>query len=242
MTVTDGRSGPQLDQLAYRRRQSKAFASARRHSKLVLFLKNAIPAGCIIALAAIVMFTFFDPFQKAETAVAVSTDGISGSKITMQNPKLSGYKKDLRSYDVTADTAVQEVKRPTLMELLKPIARIEIEKDKFAHVTARVGTYDSAAEKMRLEGEVSVRSDAGYDIRMVDANVDLKAGNMETPRPVEVTMTSGTIRADSMEVQDSGKVIFFRGHVVTMFDAVDTADAAQPKTGTESTPATEKKQ
>ena len=210
---------------AYRKRQMRAFAAARRHSQLVMVLRNAIPAVCVIAVVAVVLFTFFDPLRKVETAVAVSTEGITGSKITMQFPKLSGYKKDLRSYDVTADSAVQEVKRPTVMELFNPNAKIEVEKDKYARVTASSGVYDSSAEKMKLDGNVVLKSDAGYDIRMENADIDLKAGAMTSERPVSVKMTTGSIHADTIEVQDSGKVIHFRGHVVTMFDAVDTATA-----------------
>ncbi|MBY0611326.1 MAG: LPS export ABC transporter periplasmic protein LptC [Beijerinckiaceae bacterium] len=219
----DGAEGSE----SYRKRQLRAFAEARRHSRLVMVLRNAIPAVCVVAIATMVLFTVFDPFRKVETVAVVSTEGITGSKITMQFPKLSGYKKDLRSYDVTADSAVQEVKRPTVMELFNPNARIEIEKDKYARVTAASGVYDSSAEKMKLDGNVMLKSDAGYDIRMEHADIDLKAGAMTSQQPVSVKMNTGSIHADTIEVEDSGKVIHFRGHVVTMFDAVDTA-AADP--------------
>ena len=212
---------------AYRLRQHRAFELARRHSKVVLVLRNAIPAICLIGLAATILFTVFDPFRTPELPVAVRTDGITGSKITMQFPKLSGYKKDLRSYDVTATSAVQEVKRPNVMELFSPEARIETEKDKFAWVRAASGIYDSSTEKMRLEGDVALKSDTGYTVRMIDADIDLKAGTMRTSRPVTVDTGTGSIDAQSMEVEDSGKIIYFRGHVVSRFDAVDTTGATR---------------
>ena len=216
---------------SYHLRQSKAFAAARSHSRLVMVLRNAIPALCVVAVVSIVLFTFFSPFQTTSQAIAVSTEGITGSKITMQFPKLSGYKKDLRSYDVTADTAVQEVKHPSQMELVNPNARIEIEKDKYARINALTGTYDSSTEKMRLEGNVMVKSDSGYDIQMANADIDLKAGAMQTSQPVIVRMTSGSIEAESMEVVDNGKVVFFRGHVVSKFDAVGATEAAKKASG-----------
>lgn len=216
---------------AYRRRQRKAFAEARRHSRLVLVLRSAIPAACLIALAAIALFTVFDPFARINTVAAVSTEGVTGSQITMRLPKLSGYKKDLRSYDVTADSAVQEVKHPTIMGLSLPDAKIEIEKDKYARITAATGTYDSSTEKMRLDGSVMVKSDAGYEIALQDANVDLKAGAIETLHPVKVKMTNGTIDADAMEVQDSGKIVIFRGHVTTHLSSVDAGGSQAGKTG-----------
>ena len=223
-------AGPPDAREAYRHRQRRAFAAARRHSRLVLILRSAIPAACVIAVAGIALFTVFDPFTPISTITAVSTEGITGSQITMRLPKLSGFKKDLRSYDVTADSAVQDVKRPTVMSLTLPDAKIEIEKDKFARITSATGTYDSSTEKMRLEGRVAVKSDAGYDMELADANVDLKAGSIETSHPVRVKLTNGTIDAETMEVQDSGRIVFFRGHVTTLLDGVDPgkAGAAAP--------------
>ena len=219
VAVVEGRDATEV----YRRRQKKAFAAARRHSQLVLVLRSAIPAACVIAVAGLTLFTVFDPFAPVgSTITAVSTEGITGSQITMRLPKLSGFKKDLRSYDVTADSAVQEVKHPTVMNLVLPDAKIEIEKDKYARITAATGLYDSSAEKMQLVGKVAVKSDAGYEIALDDANVDLKAGSIETRHPVRVKMTNGTIDAETMEVQDSGRVVFFRGHVTTLLNGIET--------------------
>ncbi len=222
--------------IAYRERQKKAFAIARRHSRLVIFLRAAIPAICFVAVIALIMFTFFNPFRKSVPVVTVSTVGISGTKVTMQLPKLSGYKKDLRSYNVTAETAVQDVKRPTIIELIKPDATIELEKQRYAHVLAATGVYDTSAEKMTMEGGVTVKTDTGYDIRMSDARADMKAGAIVTDKPVKVQMQNGTIEADTMEVLDSGKSIFFRGHVVTFFNAIDTDSAKKSAAETDSAP------
>ncbi len=230
-TSTDLAARRKGELAAYRARQTRAFAAARKHSRLVRFLRRAIPVGCLVVLTGLVLFSFFNPFKKALPNISVSTVGIAGSKITMQAPKLSGYKKDLRSYDVTADTAVQDVKKPTVIELLKPDAKIELEKERFARVTANTGIYDSTAEKMNLDGNVKVKTDTGYDVQMSDARLDLKAGNISTDKPVKVKMSSGTIDADSMEVLDSGKSILFRGHVVHWLNAVDTDTSRLTESG-----------
>ncbi len=209
----------------YAERQKKAFAQARRHSRFVTFMCAAIPAICIISIFAFVVFTFFNPFRVNAPSVSVSTMGISGSKITMQMPKLSGYKKDLRSYSVTAKSAVQDIKNSTLIELLEPDATIELEKQKFAHVLAATGIYDTSSQTMILNGRVTVKTDTGYDISMSDAKANMKAGSIQTDRPVKVKMQNGTIQADSMDVQDSGKSIFFRGNVMTVFNNIDTDEA-----------------
>ena len=211
----------------YRERQKKAFVQARRHSRFVVFMRGAIPAICTITMLAFILFTFFNPFRVNAPSVTVSTMGISGSKITMQMPKLSGYKKDLRSYNVTAKSAVQDIKNSTIIELLEPDATIELEKQKFAHVLAATGIYDTGSQTMILKGGVTVKTDTGYNIIMSDAKANMKAGSIETDKPVKVKLQNGIIEADSMNVLDSGKSIFFRGHVVTMFNSIDTDEAKQ---------------
>lgn len=211
-----------IDIANYRERQTKAFALAKRHSKFVVFMRGAIPAVCVIFSIGVVLFHFFDTFRANAPVVSISTIGVSGSKITMQLPKLSGYKKDLRSYNVTAQTATQDVKQQTLIELVKPNATIELEKNQFAHVQAQTGTYDTKNETMILNGGVEVKTDTGYDIQMLDARANMKAGSIETSQPVKVKMKNGTIEADTMNVLDSGKNILFNGHVVTFFNSIDT--------------------
>ncbi len=213
----------------YNARQKKAFALARRHSKLVVVLRALIPALCVIGLIAGILYTFLNPFGEKITQLSVSTVGISGSKITMQMPKLSGYKKDLRSYNVMAQTAVQDVKHANMIELTLPDAIIELEKQRYAHVLAATGLYDTSSESMELKGGVRVKTDTGYDITMQDAHANIKAGSIATDKPVKVIMQNGTIDADSMDVQDSGKIIFFRGNVVTFFKSVDT-NKSNPET------------
>ncbi len=213
------------DTESYRERQKKAFALAKRHSRFVLFMRAGIPALCVVFGMGAALFHFFNPFRVIAPVVSISTIGISGSKITMQLPKLSGYKKDLRSYNVTAETAVQDVKQQTLIELLKPNATIELEKNQFARVQAAFGTYDTKNETMVLNGGVEVKTDSGYDIQMLDARANMKAGSIETKQPVKVKMKNGTIEADTMEVLDSGKSIFFYGRVVTYFNSIDTDSA-----------------
>ncbi len=217
------------DKIIYRERQKRAFAQARSHSRFVVFMRAAIPAICIVSILGFILFTFFNPFRVNAPTVTVSTMGISGSKITMQLPKLSGYKKDLRSYNVTAKSAVQDIKNSTIIELLEPDATIELEKQRYAHILAATGIYDTGSQIMTLNGGVTVKTDTGYDITMGDAKANMKAGSIETDKPVKVKMQNGTIEADSMDVQDSGKSIFFRGRVVTMFNTIDTDEVKKQK-------------
>ncbi len=59
------------------------------------------------------MFVFFDPFRAFLPAgVSIDRAGLNGSRVTMSHPKMSGYRKDGRPYDFTAESAVQNLKTP----------------------------------------------------------------------------------------------------------------------------------
>ena len=52
---------------------------------------------------------------------------ISGTKITMESPKLTGFTKDSRAYELNARAAAQDITKPDIVELTDIRAKIEIE-------------------------------------------------------------------------------------------------------------------
>ena len=50
---------------------------------------------------------------------------INGTKITMEAPKLSGYTREQRWYEMNAKAAAQDVTKPDLVELSEVRAKIE---------------------------------------------------------------------------------------------------------------------
>ncbi len=64
---------------------------------------------------------------------------MAGTKVTMESPKLSGFKKDGKAYEVFARQAVQDIKTPTIVELNNLTSRLEQENKKFARLSADWG-------------------------------------------------------------------------------------------------------
>ncbi len=221
--------GGQLSSAQLDLRRQEEFARANRHSRRVRMLRRAIPIGCGLALLLPTLFVFFNPFKALDVNVSVGRITISGSKITMEAPKLTGYKKDNRAYVVNARSAAQDPHKPNLVELNDMIANIEMPNNGWAKVEAVFGLYDSQAEKIDLKTNVHVRTDTGYDVKTSEAMIEFKDGHVVVNQPVNVIMNTGTIDADSMEIIDNGKEITFTGHVVSNFqgkpdDAPATTD------------------
>ncbi|MFL5164422.1 MAG: lipopolysaccharide-assembly, LptC-related protein, partial [Microvirga sp.] len=91
--------------------RSRAFNKARRHSRWVRFAKIAIPLGSLLGMAGVGTMAYYNPFQQIEN-LSFSSIGVSGTNVTMESPKLNGFKNDNRPYEVTASAATQDVRKP----------------------------------------------------------------------------------------------------------------------------------
>lgn len=193
--------------------KSEAFKRAAKHSLRVRRLRRGILVAAIGLAAGVMVFAFFDPFRAFLPAgVSIDSAGLNGSTVTMAHPKMSGYRKDGRPYDFTAESAVQNLKTPAILQLNALDAHVAMT-DSVAHIVSDVGVYDTAKETMSLKGNIRITSDSGADIRMRSAFIEFNGGNVVSQEPVAVSMPSGTVASDSMRMTGNGADVTFLGHV-----------------------------
>ncbi len=223
------------------RQRLRAFRAARRHSWLVWLLRLAIPAGSAVFLAVSVASGLIRPFQTAVPGVEVGRVTLSGSKIMMDLPKLTGFKRDNRPYEVTAETAAQDPRRPNMIELTKLKARLELQDGGKASLSADLGDYDSTLERLDMRQTVHVITDSGYDIKTSAAVIEFKSGRVIVDKPVDVIMKGGTVKAGRMDVFDNGKKIVFEGEVKSVLHNTGKDSDAGPETDAKPASQTEAK-
>jgi lipopolysaccharide export system protein LptC len=195
----------------------QAFISgARRHSRRVRFLRKAVPAVLILALGGLVAANYLNPARWLRLPTEFGTLVISGSKITMEAPRLAGFTKDQREYEVTATSASQDTKNPTIVEMKDISGRMDMEDRSKVTLTAVEGIYDTKADLLKLNHEILIISTAGYQGRLTEAQVEVKKGRIVSEKPVQMKMPQGTLDANRLEVTETGGVIRFDGGVVMM--------------------------
>lgn len=209
MTLNDPAAG--LSAQALRRRA--AFGAARRHTRLVHILRRMIPIAAVVLVIGLVVIPFLSPLGGKLANVSVSSVGITGGKVRMETPKLAGYRKDNRPYQVTAINAYQEIKNPTQIELQTMTARIQMEREGWVTVNAKTGLFDTQKEKLRLVDDVKIRTESGHDMQMKTADVDFKSGTVVSKEPVKVSMGETTVDANTLDVKNNGELIVFEGRV-----------------------------
>jgi lipopolysaccharide export system protein LptC len=209
----------------------RAFRAARRHSRSVRILRITIPVALVMGLAVVSLITYFNPLRMlAKLPVDIGNIVVSGTKITMEQPRLSGFTNDERAYELAADAAKQDLTKPDLIELHNLRAKVQMVDKSTVQMTANSGVYDSKAEILKLNQNILLTSSTGYQGRLSEATVDIRKGNVVSEHPVELELLQGTLNANRLEIVDSGDLVRFHGGV-NMVLMLENAAAPAPKSG-----------
>jgi lipopolysaccharide export system protein LptC len=202
----------------------RAFRSARRHSQVVRVLRIAIPLAVVLGLTVISLMTYFNPLRVlSRLPINLNDLVVSGTKITMEKPRLAGFTKDSRAYEFTADAAAQDLTKPDIVELSNIRAKLQMQDKSMMEMSATAGVYDTKREILKLDQNILLSSSAGYKGRLREAMVDVRKGKIVSDHPVELEMLQGTLNANRLEIVDSGDLVRFHGGVDMMLMLNDTA-------------------
>lgn len=220
--VDSGERRAAVAEVARRRRviqppldQERAFRRAQRRSLRVRILRKAILAGALGSVAAMVLIAIYNPFSPKVGALSFADVGLDGTKVAMASPRLAGFRSDGQAYTLTAERALQDIKRPTIVELQKLSGDIGDTDGESTHLSAEAGTYDNVAERMKLTNNVRI-GNARYEVRLRSVDIDFKTGVYQSDEPVEVHIGDrATITGDRAIARHNGQEFDFEGHVRT---------------------------
>ena len=216
------------------------FAIAARHSRLVRVLRIAVPAVVGLAMAGVVAVSIFNPFRALMKQLPLDIDNlvVSGSKITMESPHLSGFSPDQRPYELWAKTATQDLNDPDHVELKTLRAKILQEDKSTVTMVARTGMFDTKAQLLDLRKDIFLQSSTGYEASLSQALLDIGKGTVTSEEPVDVKLLNGTLTADRLRITEKGELVRFEGNV-KMNLIMDTPEppAAEPESAPEPAPA-----
>lgn len=204
---TSSQSAPELQATS----QLRAFERAEQHSHKVRLLKTALPALAIAMAAAFVGYSYV----ATPNAIAVSADGAaySDGKLVMANPKLDGFTKDNRPYNMTAARAIQDFQNEGIVELEGINAKLPVDKDNWAAVTAPSGVYDRDKNTLDINSAMTITTSDGMVAKFKSAYLDIGKGGMKTDEAVDIQLKGAEVTSDSLTILENGKVMIFENRV-----------------------------
>ena len=219
-----------LQNPAYVAGMEARFASAARHSRMVRILRIAVPAAVVLAMAGIVAVSIFNPFRMLLPKIPVDMGNlvVSGTKITMESPHLSGYSTDQRPYEMWAKAAIQDLTDPDHVELRTLRAKVMMEDKSTVTMDARTGFFDSKQQMLDLRKDIFLQSSTGYEAKLSQAYIDINKGTVTSDEHVDVKLLNGTLTADRLRIINSGEIVRFEGNVV-MNLVMESPPAPEPE-------------
>ncbi|MGI9400796.1 MAG: LPS export ABC transporter periplasmic protein LptC [Rhizobiaceae bacterium] len=208
------RPAPAQQEKATRRPVTRAaaeFERARKHSNRVQLLKRILPIIGVLAIIVIAGTLFFSGSNLP--SVDLGQLRLEDGKLVMDSPELNGTDSNQRPYSMTAARAIQNTAKPDRIALEEIQAKLPLNDEQTARITAGNGVYDAGLKTLELGGNIAVDTDDGMKIRMMDAQIDIETGRMETNNPVEVQTGRANVKSDKLTVEDNGKMIIFENRV-----------------------------
>ena len=197
----------------------RMFRAARRHSRLVRFLRLGLPIGCVLTVVGVIVAeTVIDPLRAlARLPINIGGLVVSGSKITMQQPRYAGFTQDGRPYVVTARQAAQDISAPDRVELDQIRATLDGKDNGTVELNAISGLFQTKADTLTLQQRIVITS-RNYEARLKEAVINVRSGHVVSEQPVEVTFLQGTLNGNRLEILNSGEVVRFEKGVTLVID------------------------
>jgi lipopolysaccharide export system protein LptC len=225
-------SGPRDRLAAIGVARENALPAAIRHTARVARLRRMMiwSAGAVVGVVLIGMGIHALRFLPVDLRFA--RVGLKGSRITIESPKLVGYRKDGRPYELHARVGIQDMSTPDVFELEDMDVRMD-GGDKIVTLTAVNGVYNSKLERADLAGGVRIRDDRQFDMNLKSAVMDFRASVMSSDQPVTLKIDNGEVVAKSVEFSQNERRATFTGdvHSVIYGEGDDAAKGAAPQEG-----------
>jgi lipopolysaccharide export system protein LptC len=213
-----------VQNLAHQASLEARFAMAARHSRMVHILRIAVPGAVGLAMAAVIGISIFNPFRMLMPKLPLDMDNlvVSGTKITMEAPHLSGYTPDQRPYEMWAKTAVQDVTDPDHVDLNKLRTKLLMQDGSTVFLDSLTGLFDNKAQTLDLHKDIHLQTTTGYEAWLTQAHVDMVKNTVDSDQHVDVKLTNGTLTSDRLHIVNGGEVVVFEGNVVMHLDHFDS--------------------
>jgi lipopolysaccharide export system protein LptC len=198
----------------------------RRYSRLVFWMKVALPLGAL-AVVAVIYFGGRDPADLSDLFTADELATL-GAGLRLDNPRFAGVTDRGEAYSVEADWALPDSPMPLRIDLEKPRAEIDLEDGRKLTGNSTIGHMLRVEKRLVLEGRVVLDTSDGYHMETERLELDMEGKLAHSPGPVRGYGPNGTIESGSLRAEAASKAkgpgkIWFENRVRLVFSPGDGA-------------------
>ncbi|CAN2535263.1 hypothetical+protein [Methylocapsa aurea] len=209
-----------------------AIPQARRHSLRVAKLRRWLLWGSGAILTAVAVGVAFHSLRFLPADLRFSRIATQGTRITIESPKLVGYSKDGRPYELRARTGIQDIAKPDVFELEQLEVHFQSDTESNVVLTAENGLYDAKKDRANLSGGARIFDGKHYDLRSEAAVIDFRGNVVTSDQPTRLTLDKSVVTSNSVEFSQNERRATFSGAVHTTLpgddDGADAAEGSSP--------------
>jgi lipopolysaccharide export system protein LptC len=206
----------------------RIYRRAMRHSRRVRVLRVGLIGAVALVLLVLLVDNYLPTIGGLRLPTEIGTLVIDGTKITMQQPRLTGYTSDGRAYEFSANAAAQDITKPDLVQLQQIRAKVDMADKSTVNMRADAGVYDMKGDLLTLNKNILLVSSTGYEARLSQAVVDMRKGDVVSDTPIWVKLLDGDLNARHLEIADKGDVLRFTDVKLVLQSGKQDAKAGQP--------------
>jgi LPS export ABC transporter protein LptC len=191
--------------------RARAFAAAKRHSRLVAVLRIVCPLvaiGVVAVYALTVAMSWVEQVGKIKFGKIV----ITAEDLTMKDPSYFDATKDGR-YEVRAKRAVVPFNQNAPIKLIDVSGELTQNSGTVTRLKAKHGLLENKKGELELFDGIEIDGTNGVMARLSRAMFYTKEGKVVSTDPVSATMPTGSVQAAAMTMNNKTKLVQFRGDV-----------------------------
>lgn len=190
---------------------SQRYQRAIAHSRLVYFLKIALPLTALLMVFSFIFVSYVRTQLPQDMYLASAA--IKDGAIIMNAPVIAGQGANNLPYRLKAERAIQEIGDMSRILLQTIEGQISMSSGGIALITAQEGHFDEAQNLFTLTKPFDVDLSTGIKAHFADGIFNMQMNNFETDNGVEIEFEDGVLSAQSIEIKNGGEVMHFEGNV-----------------------------
>jgi lipopolysaccharide transport protein LptA len=205
-----GRTAARADASAGDR--ARAFAIARRHSRLVRLLRVLFPlaAGGILAAYALLLAV---SWQLGAGRFQVGAIQVTADDLSMKDPTYFGVSKDGGRYRVQAKRAIVALNQNAPIKLIDVGGELVQTNAAVTKLKAKHGLFDNPKGELELFDGIEIDGSNGLSARLSRAMIYSKENKIVSKEPVVASTPTGSVQASAMTMNTKTRAVAFRGAV-----------------------------
>ncbi|MEO7654476.1 MAG: LPS export ABC transporter periplasmic protein LptC [Sphingomicrobium sp.] len=181
------------------------------HDRLVNWTKIALPSA-VGVLIAVLMLAPLDEREDVSFILDKKKVDSAPERMRVEAARYTGSDSKGQQFSIHAERAVQRSSDVPLVDIEGMAARLSLTNGPLT-IAANRGRYDIDAQRIAIDGPVSVAGPDGYRLSTSNVLVDMKARHLESRGRVAGRMRLGSFEAGRLEADLGERTISLEGGV-----------------------------